>query len=70
MKARITHIYRCAPEGHTTIQFDPGTIVEGALAEQAILDGHAVKIEDTPLETKIEAPAEIKAESKKGRYRK
>lgn len=71
MKARITHAYRCAPEGHTTIQLDPGTIIEGSLAEQAILDGHAVKVENGPvLETKITPAPEIKDAPKKGRTRK
>lgn len=80
MKAKITapHGYKCAPDGHTVFHFDFGVIVEGAIAEMAILDGHASAFQDIAIETKIEAPAEIKgaakaepkAEPKKGRYRK
>lgn len=70
MQARITHTYRCAPEGHTTVQFEPGTIVDGAVAEMAILDGHAIKIEAAPLETKITPAPEIKDAPKKGRAKK
>lgn len=86
MKAKITapHGYKFAPDGHTVVHFDFGVIVEGAIAEMAILDGHATAFQDVAIETKIEAPAEIKAtledatpakaetkaDTKKGRYRK
>lgn len=72
MKARITRVYRCAPEGHTTIQFSPGDVVEGIVAEMAMADHAAVQHFDTPynpeLENKIEPPPEIKRS--RGRPRK
>ena len=84
MKAKITapHGYKCAPDGHTVVHFDFGTIVEGAIAEMAILDGHASAFQDVEIEAKVVAPtetkveseanikADIKADTKKGRYRK
>ena len=76
MKAKITNPngYKCAPEGHTIMHFDAGSIVEGVVAEMAILDGHATVFQDVEIETKIVAPAEIKADTKadtkKGRTRK
>lgn len=81
MKAKITNPngYKCAPEGHTIMHFDAGAIVEGAIAEMAILDGYATAFQDVEIETKIVAPSEIKATAmadtkaepaKKGRTRK
>ena len=80
MKAKITNPngYKCAPEGHTIIHFDAGSIVEGVIAEMAILDGHAMAFQDVEIETKVVSPAEVKvahmadakADAKKGRTRK
>ena len=80
MKAKITNPngYKCAPEGHTIMHFDAGSIVEGVIAEMAILDGHAMAFQDVEIETKVVAPAEVKvdtkadakADAKKGRTRK
>jgi hypothetical protein len=80
MKAKITNPngYKCAPEGHTIMHFDAGSIVEGVIAEMAILDGHAMAFQDVEIETKVVAPTEIKvaamadakADAKKGRPRK
>jgi hypothetical protein len=80
MKAKITspNGYKCAPEGHTIMHFDAGSIVEGVVAEMAILDGHAMAFQDVEIETKVVAPDEIKvahmadtkADTKKGRTRK
>jgi hypothetical protein len=80
MKAKITNPngYKCAPEGHTIMHFDAGAIVEGVVAEMAILDGHAMAFQDVEMETKVVAPDEIKvapmadtkADTKKGRTRK
>lgn len=80
MKAKITtpNGYKCAPEGHTIMHFDAGSIVEGVIAEMAILDGHATAFQDVeieakvvaPTETKVESKADTKADTKKGRYRK
>ena len=80
MKAKITNPngYKCAPEGHTIMHFDAGSIVEGVIAEMAILDGHAMAFQDVEIETKVVSPAEIKvaamadikADAKKGRTRK
>jgi hypothetical protein len=72
MRAKITRVYRCAPEGHTTVQFSPGDVVDGAVAEMAMADHAAAPHFDTPynpeLETKIEQPPEIKRP--RGRPRK
>ena len=72
MKAKITNPngYKCAPEGHTIMHFDAGSIVEGVIAEMAILDGHAMAFQDVEIETKVVAPTEVKADTKKGRPRK
>lgn len=80
MKAKITNPngYKCAPEGHTIMHFDAGSIVEGVIAEMAILDGHAMAFQDVEIETKVVAPAEVKVsamadaktDAKKGRTRK
>lgn len=81
MKAKITspHGYKCAPEGHTTVHFDMGSIVEGHIAEMAIADGAAMAFQDMKIETKVVAPSEAKAPTevkapieapKKGRTRK
>ena len=81
MKAKITspHGYKCAPEGHTTVHFDVGSIVEGHIAEMAIADGAAMAFQDMKIETKVGAPSEAKAPTKvkapveapkKGRTRK
>lgn len=81
MKAKITspHGYKCAPEGHTTVHFDVGSIVEGHVAEMAIADGAAMAFQDMKIETKVVAPSEAKAPTevkapveapKKGRTRK
>ena len=76
MKAKITNPngYKCAPEGHTIVHFDAGSIVEGVIAEMAILDGHARAFQDVEIETKVVGPSEIKvaamADTKKGRTRK
>jgi hypothetical protein len=81
VKAKITspHGYKCAPEGHTTVHFDVGSIVEGHIAEMAIADGAAMAFQDMKIETKVVAPSEAKAPTevkapveapKKGRTRK
>lgn len=81
MKAKITHPhgYKCAPEGHTVVHFNHGSIVEGAIAEMAIADGAAMAFQDMKIETKVVAPSEAKAPTevkapveapKKGRTRK
>ena len=64
MKAKITnpHGYKCAPEGHTTVHFDVGSIVEGHIAEMAIADGAAMAFQDMKIETKVVAPSEAKVE--------
>lgn len=81
MKAKITHPhgYKCAPEGHTIVHFDTGSIVEGAIAEMAIADGAATIFRDAEIEAKVVTPAEVKEPAevvakiepaKKGRTRK
>lgn len=68
MQAKITAIYgyKCAPDGHTVLNFPNGQIVSGKVAEMAIEDGAADAIETGPSEIKITPPAEVK----KGRPRK
>jgi len=46
MKAEITKdVYRCAPEGHTTLTFSKGDTVDGRAAEMAISDKAARRID-------------------------
>lgn len=47
MKAMITNPngYKCAPEGHTIVHFDVGSIVEGYIAKIALADGAAIEIQ-------------------------
>ena len=35
------------------MHFDAGSIVEGVIAEMAILDGHAMVFQDVEIETKV-----------------
>lgn len=65
MKAEITKCYAIAPEGHTTLRFNPGEIVTGRIAEQAIADGYAVEFGppiETPKPQKLETPAVVALE--------
>lgn len=41
MQARITKPFRCAPEGHTVVTFQPGDTVEGKVARWAVAAGCA-----------------------------
>lgn len=59
MRARIKEQWRAAPEGHTTIVYLPGAIVEGKLAEWAVHCGVAERI-DVELEAKVTPPVEVK----------
>lgn len=58
MKAEITlpQGFRAAPEGHTVILFEAGQIVEGWVAEEAVMAGAARKIDEiaATLEHKVE----------------
>lgn len=60
MKAEITKPYAIAPEGHTTLRFAPGDVVQGYIAEQAVKDGCAIEIGapkiETPKPPKLETP--------------
>jgi len=62
MQAKITatYGYKCAPDGHTVLNFANGQIVSGKVAEMAVEDGAAETIEIGPVETKIETPSETK----------
>lgn len=62
MQAKITaaYGYKCAPDGHTVLNFANGQIVSGRVAEMAVEDGAAVAIETGPVETKIAPPSETK----------
>ena len=72
MQARITRPYSCAPEGHTTLHFAPGSLVTGRTAELAIADGAAVldpsSDQVAPPENKVLMFVETKR--KRGRPRK
>lgn len=63
MQAKITatYGYKCAPDGHTVLNFANGQIVSGKVAEMAVEDGAAEAIEVGPVETKIAPPSETKA---------
>lgn len=63
MQAKITatYGYKCAPDGHTVLNFGNGQIVSGKIAEMAVEDGAAESIEVGPVETKIAPPSETKA---------
>jgi hypothetical protein len=63
MQAKITatYGYKCAPDGHTVLNFANGQIVSGKVAEMAVEDGAAVAIEVGPIDTKITPPAETKS---------
>lgn len=74
MQAKITKRYAIAPEGHTTVWYNPGDVVSGRVAVQAVADGHAVQMgagieraEPAPLENKIEPPVETKPRRKSKR---
>ena len=74
MKAEITapHGFRAAPEGHTVVVFDRGQIVEGWIAEDAVIAGAARRIDEIAdsLEYKDEAaPSQIEPR-RRGRPRK
>lgn len=69
MKAEITAPmgFRIAPEGHTVITYPFGKIVEGMVAEEAVLAGMARKVDE------IAASLEYKEEPlarRRGRPRK
>jgi hypothetical protein len=74
MKAEITapHGFRAAPDGHTVVLFETGHIVEGWIAEDAVIAGAARRIDDIAdsLEYKDEAaPSQIEPR-RRGRPRK
>lgn len=57
MKIKLIRQFSCAPEGHTVVRFDAGSILEGNLAILAMDEGAAIEVaEMPPLETKIETP--------------
>lgn len=61
-RAKITKKggYKCAPQGHTVVTFDEGVVVEGKVAEWALMD-HAAQAMFNPVkETKITPPTETK----------
>jgi hypothetical protein len=77
MKAEIIapQGFRIAPEGHTVVTFEAGTIVTGEIAEAALMSGMARKIDEIAesLEHKSDPDApEPQAETprRRGRPRK
>lgn len=69
-RAKITRKpdFKCAPDGHTVVAYPYGTVVDGVVADWA-LDAKAASrmLQNPVMETKIEAPAEVKAKRKRGR---
>ena len=64
MKVRLVQEWRAAPQGHTVVIMQPGTIIDGPLAHVAISEGVAESIGELQLATKIDPPPEKK---KRGR---
>lgn len=52
--------FRVAPEGHTTLVFPKGAVVEGRVAELAIETGHAKRPPRAPRNIKPASPNEVK----------
>lgn len=65
MKAVLHSDYTCAPDGHTTIRYKAGDVLEGNAACMALEDDAGF---DPVEERKIEAPLETKRP--RGRPRK
>jgi len=64
MKVKLIRQFSCAPEGHTVVRFDAGSILEGNLAILAMDEDVAIEVaEMPPLETKIDTP---KKKARKG----
>jgi len=64
VQAKLIHKFSCAPEGHTVVHFEAGSILTGDLAKVALEQGLAIEVSESPvLETKIETP---KKKAKKG----
>ncbi len=65
-KAKITKKdgYRCAPQGHTVVDFPFGTEVTGQVAEWALADHAAKRLFDPRKETKVVSPPETKTKVK------
>lgn len=70
MKAEIIapQGFRIAPEGHTVIAYARGDIVEGAVAEEAILAGAGRRIDE--IAASLEHKAEPEQVRRRGRPRK
>lgn len=66
-RAKITKKegYRCAPQGHTVVNFPEGKIVEGQVAEWAVADHAAQAMFDPREKTKITPPTETKRKPKR-----
>ena len=60
MRAKIVKEWRAAPQGHTVVVMQPGTIIEGPLAQVAISEGVAESIGVLEIATKIDPPPEKK----------
>jgi len=68
MKAKLTHDFSVAPEGHTVHHLKAGEEVSGRIAEVALASGVAIEISDSPVvETKVVAPSETKAKKPRKR---
>lgn len=65
MKVKLTRAYACAPEGHTTLTYPMGAVLEGAAASLALADGAGIEIGMTaPPENKVVVPDGFKAATK------
>lgn len=60
MRVRLVREWRAAPQGHTVVVMQPGTIIEGPIAMAALSDGAAESIGELQLATKIDPPPEKK----------
>lgn len=57
MEVTLTKPFRCAPEGHTVVEYAEGATVTGRVAELAIAHGAAKKqVKKTP-KPKVTKPA-------------
>lgn len=56
--------YKCAPQGHTVVEFPFGEEVTGQVAEWALADQAAKRLFDPREETKVIAPTETKNKPK------
>ena len=62
--AVLIHPYRCAPDGHTVMDYREGDVLTGAAAEYALADGAGFVPVDEP-ENKATQPPETQATTRR-----